>query len=60
MASMRATFAIGASSGARDLPRSEQIELVRRVIAFIAGRDLVNHVVRIAEDGSTSIEPMPG
>lgn len=42
-----------------DLTRAEQLDLVRRVIAFVDRQDLVNQVVRVADDGAMRIEPMP-
>jgi predicted nuclease of predicted toxin-antitoxin system len=42
-----------------DLLRDEQLDLVRRVLVVLAGRDIVNHVVRVAKDGTVNLEPMP-
>jgi predicted nuclease of predicted toxin-antitoxin system len=42
-----------------DLTRGEQLDLLRRVIAFVAEQDVMNHVVRVAEDGTMTMEQMP-
>jgi predicted nuclease of predicted toxin-antitoxin system len=42
-----------------DLTRAEQLDLMRRIVARLAGTDLVNQVLRVAEDGTMSVEPMP-
>ncbi len=42
-----------------DLTRDEQLALMRRVVEKVEGVDLVNHVLRVGEDGSMTIEPMP-
>jgi predicted nuclease of predicted toxin-antitoxin system len=42
-----------------DLTRAEQLDLLRRVIAFVAEQDLMNQVVRVAEDGTMRIEQLP-
>jgi len=42
-----------------DLSRDEQLALSRRVVARLEGVDLVNHVLRVGEDGTMTVEPMP-
>lgn len=46
---------------AGDLRRDEQLEIVRRAIQHIeaAGADMVNRVLRVAEDGSMAFEEIP-
>lgn len=41
------------------LTREEQLDLMRRIAVKLEGIDLVNHVLRVSEDGTMSIEPMP-
>lgn len=42
------------------LTRDEQLDLMRRIIAELEGTDIVNHVVRVAEDGTLTVERIPG
>ncbi|MCC6216475.1 MAG: DUF5615 family PIN-like protein [Polyangiaceae bacterium] len=43
-----------------DLTRDEQLALLRRIVTNLADvGDLVNHVLRVAEDGSMTKEPSP-
>ena len=42
-----------------DLTRVEQLDLMRRIVTKLEGTDLVNLVLRVAEDGTMSVEPMP-
>jgi predicted nuclease of predicted toxin-antitoxin system len=43
-----------------DLTREEQLDLMRRIVAKLEGIDLVNHVLRVAENGTMTVEQMPG
>jgi hypothetical protein len=42
-----------------DLTREEQLDLMRRVAAKPEHTDLVNHVLRVDEDGTMTVEPVP-
>lgn len=42
-----------------DLTRDEQLDLMRRIVATLEGTELVNHVLRVGEDGKMTIAPMP-
>jgi len=42
-----------------DLAREEQLTLMRLVVARLESVDLVNHVLRVGEDGTMTVEAMP-